>query len=72
MEGTKMPRANWNVVSEVSFVLPSIPEQEKIVAVLQAASRRLDLYQRKLMKLRQLKEGLIQKLLSDELSVNTG
>ena len=65
-EGTKMPRANWNVVSKVSFVLPPVQEQEKIVAVLQAASRQLDLHQRKLLKFRQLKKGLMQKLLASD------
>ena len=45
--GTKMPRADWNVVSEVSFILPPIPEQKRIVAVLQSASRQLNLHQRK-------------------------
>ena len=70
--GTKMPRADWSVVSEVSFVLPSVPEQEKIVAVLQTASRQLNLHQKKLTKLLQLKECLMQKLLSGELSAKTG
>ena len=64
--GTKMPRADWSVVSEVSFVLPSVSEQKKIVAVVQAASRQLNLHQKKLTKLRRLREGLMQKLLPSE------
>ena len=64
--GTKMPRADWRVVSEVSFVLPSVSEQKKIVAVVQAASRQLNLHQKKLTKLRRLREGLMQKLLPSE------
>ena len=63
--GTKMPRADWGVVSDVQFALPSIPEQEKIVAVLQAAGRQLFLHRAKLTELRHLKEGLIRKLLGD-------
>ncbi len=65
-QGTKMPRASWNVVSEVPFLLPSTTEQEQIVAVLQALSRQLNLRRSKLSKLCQLKEGLMQKLLPSE------
>ena len=60
--GTKMPRADWGVVSEVPFVLPSVPEQKKIIAVLQAAGRQLNLHKAKLTQLRHLKEGLMQRL----------
>ena len=63
--GTKMPRADWSVVSKVQFLLPSVPQQEKIIAVLQAARRQLHLYQTKLTRLRHLKDGLMQRLLGD-------
>ena len=69
--GTKMPRADWSVVSKVPFVLPPIREQEKIIAVLQAAGRQLDLHKTKLMQLRYLKKGLTQRLLGDTVSKRT-
>jgi type I restriction enzyme S subunit len=32
--GSKMPRADWNLLSEEPFHLPSLPEQRKIAAIL--------------------------------------
>ena len=63
--GTKMPRADWGVVSEVQFALPSVPEQMKIIDVLHVVGRQVDLYKTKLAQFRHLKVGLTQRLLGE-------
>ena len=46
--GTKMPRSDWNYVSNTFFKLPKIDEQEKIGRILDKVDSLLSLQQRKL------------------------
>ena len=67
--GTKMPRADWGLVSEAIFALPSIAEQRRIVEVLAACDRELDLLERKRDALQRQKRGLMQQLLTGRVRV---
>lgn len=62
--GSKMPRADWGYVSEIPFDVPTVLEQGRIADVLGAADREIVLLEKKLAALRELKKGLMQKLLS--------
>ena len=62
--GSKMPRADWGVVSELILKLPSLEEQEKITAVLNAADKQLELLEAKLAHFTQEKKALMQQLLT--------
>jgi type I restriction enzyme, S subunit len=67
--GTKMPRADWGLVSEAIFALPSIAEQRRIVEALAACDRELDLLARKRDALQRQKRGLMQQLLTGRVRV---
>lgn len=62
--GTHMPRADWNFVENTPFLIPPLPEQEKIAEILgtwDVAIKKLsDLIEQKKL----LKKGLMQKLLT--------
>jgi type I restriction enzyme, S subunit len=67
--GTKMPRADWEYVSEAIFGLPSIPEQVRIAAVLKDCDIEITLHSQKLDALKQQKKGLMQRLLTGQVRV---
>ncbi|MDB8632200.1 MAG: restriction endonuclease subunit S [Streptococcus mutans] len=46
--GTKMPRSDWKLVSEVKLFFPTLPEQEAIGAFFRQLDELLTLHQRKL------------------------
>ena len=61
--GTKMPRADWNLVSSTAFYIPSsIEEQAKIGSLFNRIDSTITLQQRKLNSLQKLKKGLLQKM----------
>ena len=61
--GTKMPRADWNLVSSTAFYIPSsIEEQEKIGSLFNRIDNTITLQQRKLESLQKLKKGLLQQM----------
>ena len=60
--GTKMPRSDWNLVSNTSFDIPIRSEQQKIGDLFAKLDRLLDLQQQKLDQLELLKKALLQKL----------
>ncbi|MEZ8763160.1 restriction endonuclease subunit S [Vibrio alginolyticus] len=62
--GSKMPRADWGVVSELILKLPLLEEQKKITAVLDAADKQLELLEAKLAHFKQEKKALMQQLLT--------
>jgi type I restriction enzyme S subunit len=62
--GSKMPRADWGVVSELVLKLPSLSEQQKIASVLTAADKEIELLEAKLAHLREEKKALMQQLLT--------
>jgi type I restriction enzyme, S subunit len=62
--GSKMPRADWDYVSEVSFLLPSIQEQQKIASILSAADAEFSNLEKQLAGYKEQKRGLMQQLLT--------
>lgn len=62
--GSRMPRADWNLVSSTPFLLPELPEQQKIVEVLETWDKAIQLT-RKLIEQKELqKKYLMQQLLT--------
>ncbi|HAS6289708.1 TPA: restriction endonuclease subunit S [Vibrio parahaemolyticus] len=70
--GTKMPRADWKVVSKYRFLLPPLDEQQKIVEVLSTVDKKIDLIDQKIAETEKLKTCLIQKLFSEGIGVQEG
>ena len=61
--GTKMPRADWKLVSNTVFSIPSsIEEQSKIAALFNTLDNLITLHQRKYDELKLYKKGLLQKM----------
>ncbi|AIS08863.1 Type I restriction-modification system, specificity subunit S [Lactobacillus sp. wkB8] len=60
--GTKMPRSDWNLVSNSFFYVCNIEEQQKIGDFFSRLDKLLDLQQQKIDKLELLKKALLQKL----------
>ena len=64
--GSKMPRADWNYMSEIPFDIPPLKEQEKIAEILttwdEAITKQTELLEAKELQ----KKALMQKLLSGE------
>ncbi|WP_302405182.1 restriction endonuclease subunit S [Parasutterella excrementihominis] len=61
--GSKMPRADWNLVSNTLFLVPSQNnEQRKIGEVFSSLEKVITLHQRKLETYKKLKKGLLQKM----------
>ena len=60
--GTKMPRSDWNLVSNSFFYVCNIEEQQKIGDFFSKLNKLLDLQQQKIDKLELLKKALLQKL----------
>lgn len=64
--GSKMPRADWRVVSECPFALPTIQEQIKIADFLDSLDEEIGLLQSLRGDYSFQKQGLMQKLLTGE------
>ena len=62
--GTHMPRSDWNVVKNHEIQLPPIPEQTAIAAILSDMDAEIAELEAKLAKARQVKQGLMQELLT--------
>ncbi len=62
--GTHMPRSDWNVVKNYEVRLPKVPEQTAIVAILSDMDAEIAALEAKLAKARQLKQGMMQELLT--------
>ncbi|MEI8247075.1 MAG: restriction endonuclease subunit S [Lentisphaerota bacterium] len=62
--GTKMPRVSWGDLKEFEVVLPPLPEQRKIAAVLSSADRSIVATEKLIAKLADLKKALMQQLLT--------
>lgn len=61
--GSKMPRADWNLVANTTFMIPAnINEQKKIGANFKKIDNLITLHQRKLEKLQNLKKALLKKM----------
>ena len=61
--GSKMPRADWNLVSNTEFMIPSdVSEQQKIGSFFKGLDHLITLHQRKLEKLKIIKKSMLENL----------
>ena len=60
--GSKMPRADWKVLSTTEFSIPSLDEQIKIGKLVEGLNDYITLHQRKLKKLKATKKALLYEL----------
>ena len=65
--GSKMPRADWNLVGDLRLNIASIKEQDKIIRFFSKLDRQIELEEQKLGKLEEQKKGYMQKIFSQEL-----
>ena len=65
--GSKMPRADWNVLENATLLIPSKPEQEKIASFLSAVDGRIEQLGKKQKLLEQYKKGVMQRIFSQQL-----
>lgn len=63
--GTKMPRTSWNELKQYEVSVPPLPEQKKIVKILSAVDCHIDEVDGMIEDLKELKKGLMQKLLTE-------
>ncbi|HAU1979703.1 TPA: restriction endonuclease subunit S [Legionella pneumophila] len=62
--GSKMPRAEWKVISELLFPLPPLPEQKKIAQILSTWDKAITTTEKLLANSEQQKKALVQQLLT--------
>jgi len=62
--GSKMPRSDWSYLKNVSFPLPPLPEQNRIVAVLEVWDTAIEKLTRKIELKQNIKKNLMQQLLT--------
>lgn len=65
--GSKMPRADWNLVSKYRFHAPSFEEQQKIASFLSSVDEKISQLEKKKTLLETYKRGIMQKIFSQEL-----
>lgn len=65
--GSKMPRADWELVKNIRLYKGSIKEQEKIGYFFSKLDQQIELEEKKLELLEQQKKGYMQKIFSQEL-----
>jgi len=69
--GTKMPRTSWSSLSEYPVLVPPLPEQKKIAAILSSVDEVIQATQLVIDQTRRVKEGLLQDLLTRGLPGHT-
>lgn len=62
--GSKMPRADWWYVSKFPFILPPLPEQQKIANILNTWDKAIAAQEQLIAQKQALKKGLMQALLT--------
>ena len=61
--GSKMPRADWNLISNTEFIIPSsLDEQKQIAETFDNIDNLITLHQRKLEKLQNIKKSMLEKM----------
>ena len=62
--GTHMPRSDWNVVRNYEVQIPQVAEQSAISTMLRDMDSELNVLEGKIAKARQIKQGMMQELLT--------
>ena len=62
--GTRMPRADWDFLSETTWKLPPLPEQKAIAEVLSSLDDHIDILGQVIEKKRMIRQGMMQQLLT--------
>jgi len=62
--GTHMPRSDWRTVRRYELLIPEPEEQKAIASVLMDADREIELLRARLAKGRDIKQGMMQELLT--------
>ena len=65
--GTKMPRADWDLIKNEFFSIPSIQEQQKIADFLSNVDKKISITEEKLNLFNEYKKGIMQKIFKQEL-----
>ncbi|AJI52595.1 restriction endonuclease subunit S [Francisella philomiragia] len=65
--GSKMPRADWQYMSQIPFNYPTKPEQQKIASFLTSVDKKIELLTQKEKLLKDYKKGIMQKIFSQEI-----
>ena len=65
--GSKMPRADWDYISQIKFNYPQSKEQQKIANFLTSIDNRIQTLEKKKTLLEQYKKGVMQKIFKQEL-----
>lgn len=65
--GSKMPRADWNIISDASIEYPCDKEQTKISLFLSTVDNKIDQMTKEYELLTQYKKGVVQQLFSQKL-----
>lgn len=65
--GSKMPRADWDYISNISFTIPIKEEQQKIASFLTKVDDKIAQLTKKAELLAQYKKGVMQKIFKQEL-----
>ena len=60
--GTKMPRAEWANIEKEPFDIPYIPNQEKVVSILEAVDKKISVSGDSLRMLLNFRDGFLQQL----------
>lgn len=61
--GSKMPRADWNLLSNTEYIIPSsLDEQRQIAEIFDSLDNLITLHQCKCDKLKEIKNSLLQKM----------
>jgi len=60
--GSKMPRADWNIISNIEFMIPTIKEQQKISDFFSTLDSKIENEKYKSESLKNQKKGLMQQM----------
>ena len=66
--GSKMPRADWNFMSNIPFLIPPLKEQQKIAKILLTCDEMIEKQEKLIKEKEKLKKALMQKLLNVEVN----